>query len=410
MTDHYVSGILQTRRRIEVRAIASAVRRGRAMTDPRLDVLDRAKRYLSTFPPTSLDRFEEWELVYGMVGFARELVELKTPLDRIEARFKQDLGPALLDKGLAATDISDIVKTASNGQMHGRVRLVDEARRLASQRKAPEPEPPPTSSPAPELAPRTVVPYPNRLHADAFYGVLGDLVRVIEPATEADPAALLLTNLVLFGNIIGRGPHFIAEGSEHHGNLFVAIVGTTSKGRKGSSLSRARAGFAQMDEAWAKDRVTGGLSTGEGLIWFVRDPISKTEAVRQNGRRTGEHEQVTVDEGISDKRALFVEEELAAAFGIMSRQGNSLSGTLRQAWDRGNLAFATKNSPARATVAHSASSATAARRAGQEPHRHRVRQRLCQPVPVLLRRPQQGAPVRRQGGRGRAETCRSPSG
>ena len=73
----------------------------------------------------------------------------------------------------------------------------------------------------------------------------------------------------------------MAEGSEHHGNLFVAIVGTTSKGRKGSSLSRAKAGFAQIDEAWPRDRVTGGLSTGEGLIWFVRDPIIKTEAVRR---------------------------------------------------------------------------------------------------------------------------------
>ena len=117
-------------------------------------------------------------------------------------------------------------------------------------------------------------------------------------------------------------------------------------------MSRTRAGFAQIDEGWAKNRVAGGLSTGEGLIWFVRDPIIKTEAVGQNGRRTSEQEQVTVDEGVSDKRALFVEEELAAAFGIMSRQGNSLSGTLRQAWDRGNVSFVTKNSPARATGAH----------------------------------------------------------
>ena len=121
--------------------------RGSQLMDSRLDVLDRARRYLNTFPPTSLDPFEEWELVQGMVGFARELVELKTPLDRIEARFKQDLGPALLDKGLAATDIADVVKTASNGQMYGRVKLVDEARRTASQKRAPEPEASPRTRP-----------------------------------------------------------------------------------------------------------------------------------------------------------------------------------------------------------------------------------------------------------------------
>lgn len=44
-------------------------------------------------------------------------------------------------------------------------------------------------------------PWPALPHEDAFHGVAGDIVRLIEPHSEADPVALLLQLLVVMGNI-----------------------------------------------------------------------------------------------------------------------------------------------------------------------------------------------------------------
>ena len=74
--------------------------------------------------------------------------------------------------------------------------------------------------------------WPNELPEEALYGLAGDVVRTIEPHTEADPAALLVQFLVGIGNVIGRGRHFIADGARHGLNLFTVLVGVTSRREK----------------------------------------------------------------------------------------------------------------------------------------------------------------------------------
>ena len=44
--------------------------------------------------------------------------------------------------------------------------------------------------------------WPAPLAHEAYYGLAGELVKAIAPHTEADPAALLFTLFVLFGNVI----------------------------------------------------------------------------------------------------------------------------------------------------------------------------------------------------------------
>jgi hypothetical protein len=105
------------------------------------------------------------------------------------------------------------------------------------------------------------------------------------------------------------------------------------------------------DLNWAAERVKSGASSGEGLIWHVRDPIEKTEAIKEKQRIIG-YQQVMVDAGVEDKRLLDFEPELARILQTMTRSGNVLSPVLREAWDRGNLDSLTKNSPAKATNAH----------------------------------------------------------
>jgi hypothetical protein len=53
----------------------------------------------------------------------------------------------------------------------------------------------------------------------AFYGLTGQIVRLIEPHSEADPMALLIQFLVAFGNCVGRSAHFKVEADYHYSNL-----------------------------------------------------------------------------------------------------------------------------------------------------------------------------------------------
>jgi len=193
--------------------------------------------------------------------------------------------------------------------------------------------------------------WPEALDRQAFHGIAGEIVSAIEPHTEADPAALLIQLLVGFGNLVGRGPHTAVEADRHGVNLFVALVGKSAKGRKGTSWSQVRRVLEAVDEEWARRRILSGLSSGEGLIWSVRDQIEKQQPVKANGRVV-EYQAVVEDPGISDKRLLALEPELASVLRVMGRDGSTLSALIRQAWDTGDLRVLTKNSPAVATGAH----------------------------------------------------------
>jgi hypothetical protein len=97
-------------------------------------------------------------------------------------------------------------------------------------------------------------------------------------------------------------------------------------------------------------RVHTGLSSGEGVIWAVPDPITGFE--KQGKGSESRRVEVAIDPGVSDKRLMVVESEFAGALTVMCREGNILSRIIRDGWDRGNLATLTKNSPARAAGAH----------------------------------------------------------
>lgn len=175
---------------------------------------------------------------------------------------------------------------------------------------------------------------------------------MIEPHTEADPAALLIHLLVAVGSIIGRNVFITADGARHHLNLFTAIVGETSKGRKGTSWNQIARLVSRVDEVWKNERVTTGLSSGEGVIWAVRDAIVERKPAKGTQARIGDIEEVIKDPGIEDKRLFVVEGELANMLKVMAREGNTLSPVIRQAWDGNDLNTLVKNSPAKSTAPH----------------------------------------------------------
>jgi hypothetical protein len=168
------------------------------------------------------------------------------------------------------------------------------------------------------------------LHSAALYGLAGDVVRIIEPHSEADPAAILIQTLTAVGNMIGPSLHCTVEATRHALVLFAVLVGETSKGRKGTSWGHIERLCSRVDAEWGRERVTGGLSSAEGLIAEVRDDTDQPR----------------------DRRLLIVQPEFASVLRVMGRDGNNLSPLLRSAWDSGNLRTLVKHDPLRATGAH----------------------------------------------------------
>jgi hypothetical protein len=182
-----------------------------------------------------------------------------------------------------------------------------------------------------------------KMEEAAYRGLFGSIVELVEPHTEADPVAVLASALVAVGNALGRGPFVQVGATQHHTNLFVGIVGDTATSRKGSSWDPVENIMHGSDRRWCEQRIASGLSSGEGLIAEVRDPV---EVPGKDGKME------VVDQGVSDKRLLVQEGELAQALKVMLRQGNTLSPTLRNAWDGKSLRTLVRHSPLRATKPH----------------------------------------------------------
>jgi hypothetical protein len=185
---------------------------------------------------------------------------------------------------------------------------------------------------------------PRPLGKEAFHGVVGEFVRICEPHTEADPAAVLVQLLVELGSAIGRGPHVFAGRSRHGVNLMVVVAGTSAIGRKGTAEGEVMYLMQQVDPAWAAKCTAGGMSTGEGIINHVRDATLKFDPKSQS--------QSVVDDGVQDKRLCVIETEFGSVLTVLQREGNTLSAVLRQAWDGRVLRTLTKNSAQQASNTH----------------------------------------------------------
>jgi hypothetical protein len=168
----------------------------------------------------------------------------------------------------------------------------------------------------------------------ALHGPAGEFVQLTAPHTEADPMALLAQFLVAFGAAAGRNVHYAVEATRHHLNEFCILVGPSGKGRKGSSWDHVEALFADVDHAFIDQCISSGLSSGEGLIWEVRDDDVDDQPQRR------------------DKRRLVLESEFAQVLKVLAREGNTLSPVVRNAWDGKTLQTIAKNAPVRARDTH----------------------------------------------------------
>ncbi len=156
------------------------------------------------------------------------------------------------------------------------------------------------------------------LEGAAWHGIAGDVVESLDPHTEADSVAVLLTLLTAFGGAVGRGPHAVADGTGHPGRLFTVLVGDTLKARKGTSWQRVRRLLYLADRGFTQDRILSGFGSGESVV----DAISEGD----------------------DRRVLVIEPEWARLLAVGKRDGSTMSPLLRQAWDGERLAIRSRSS------------------------------------------------------------------
>jgi hypothetical protein len=192
----------------------------------------------------------------------------------------------------------------------------------------------------PEPQSRATAPAHSRMQSDyptpglqlaeaALYGPAGNVVRTLAPHSEAHPAAILLQLLAAFGNLVGPGPHCMVDATRHALNLFVVLVGESSKARKGTSLNQIMRLFSEVDHPWLDARITTARLNANGLVYALRDQQPPT-----------------------DRRLLAVSEEFAAILHTLSRAKGHLSPLLRSAWDSGHLCTLDGRRPLQATGAH----------------------------------------------------------
>jgi hypothetical protein len=151
----------------------------------------------------------------------------------------------------------------------------------------------------------------------------GQIANGVAPHTEADPAAVLVQLLSVFGCTVGTNPHVWVANAAQRALLHPLIVGRTSDGAKGTALSVVEAVRRRALPDFAAN-TTSGLSSAEGLIEAVRDGDEDT--------------------GVEDKRLLIKESEYRTVLTRSRRGNNTLGPVLRQAWDCDTLRTLSRSS------------------------------------------------------------------
>jgi hypothetical protein len=177
--------------------------------------------------------------------------------------------------------------------------------------------------------PRSSTPPPPAIAGAALHGTAGLVVDSLAPHTEADPAAVLLQFLAAFGNLVGPAPHCRVGNTRHGLNLFVILVGESSKARKGTSWRQISSLFAEADPLWSSQRVATARPTPGNILHALRD-----------------------QQPVSDRRLFLLSEEFASVLQVLGLETGQLSPLLRCAWDGGDLCARDGHRAVQATAAH----------------------------------------------------------
>ncbi len=190
---------------------------------------------------------------------------------------------------------------------------------------------------------------PPTMSNEGFPGIVGAIVAAATRSSEAHPVAVAANVLGLFSCAIGRGAFQRIGDATIHARPYQLIVGRSGKSRKGTAEHTPREIFRRADALLRErhhtnDRLrihAGGLSTGEGVAFAIRDPKEPDEKTGKGG-----------DLGVEDKRLMVIESEFANVLAQIKREGNILSATIRNLWDGRDIEPLTKTNPMTASRPH----------------------------------------------------------
>ena len=185
---------------------------------------------------------------------------------------------------------------------------------------------------------------PPELDPLALHGILNEACTVSTRFSEASKVAVAANIISTFSAIIGRTAYQHIGDGVCHARPFFLLTGKTGKARKGTSEYTPKRIFDAVETMLGEDytpakRHEGGLSTGEGLGWTIRD-----DTLDEDGE--------VKDAGVKDKRLYISEAEFAGTMAAASREKNTLSATIRTAWDGKNISPLVKNAQWCATNPH----------------------------------------------------------
>ena len=157
--------------------------------------------------------------------------------------------------------------------------------------------------PAPSLAPAV------------YHGPVGRYLELLDGNTEAHPAAIGALLLSHLGVLIGHRFEAHIGTHRHPPVVWVAIVGPSSVGAKGTAEDDAERLVDAVDPGFYRQHSLAGVGSGENLVRSIRDvdPASNEPPV--------------------EKDRLIADAELAAMFKVAGREGSVLSEYLRKAYD-----------------------------------------------------------------------------
>ena len=181
--------------------------------------------------------------------------------------------------------------------------------------------------------------YPAPLPGHAYYGVLGELTRIIAPHSEADAAAIYAQLIAATGCLFGRRGGWKIDADFHPCQVWPLIVGDSATARKGTSWAAVRRVVDIVAPGFRTEQEVSGLSSGEGLLALLQDPAPPE----------GENADAPPPR---EKRVLVVSAEMARLLRVAQRDGNIITEVLRDLWESGRGQTITRNAPLRVRGAH----------------------------------------------------------
>jgi hypothetical protein len=145
---------------------------------------------------------------------------------------------------------------------------------------------PPAKPPAPQTLVRRL---PAPLDKAAYHGVLGKLARELEPYIEIDSGALLINLVLAAGVALGRGSHIQVGAKRHYPIVYAVDVGPTGDNKGDAwwpidTLLEQVTATGEVDGLPLRPHIGGGLSTGEGLLYQLRDERREMRTDKRRSR------------------------------------------------------------------------------------------------------------------------------